>query len=235
MTLSRPRLGFWLIVATIVMAPSAADGLRAQEQSVRPGINDSFKDAKVQEFVEKFEIESREVYAKREQVLKTMNLTKGQTVADIGAGTGLYTRMFSDAVGSEGHVLAVDITKSFLDHIEQSARETNRKNIQTVLCTADSTNLMPGTVDVAFICDTYHHFEFPLKTMKSLHAALKPCGRVFLIDFKRVEGESSDWTMKHVRAGQEVFEKEVTSCGFRRAQSHELLKENYFLEFVKAD
>ena len=208
--------------------------VNAQEKSVRPGINDSFRDPNVSEYIEKFEIESREVFSKRAEIVATCKLAQGATVADVGAGTGIFTRQFSDAVGKDGHVFAVDIAQKFLDHIDKTNRETDRKNVQTILCTAEETKLMPGTVDIAFICDTYHHFEFPLKTMTSLHAALKPGGRVFVIDFKRIEGESTDWTMKHVRAGQEVFEAEILSCGFKKVAEHsKLLKENYFVEFEK--
>jgi predicted methyltransferase len=91
-------------------------------------------------------------------------------------------------------------------------------------------------VDVAFICDTYHHFEFPHKTMTSLRKAMKPGGRVIVIDFRRVEGESTEWTMNHVRAGQEVFEAEITKAGFRSVNEVQgLLKENYLLVFTTAD
>jgi len=59
---------------------------------------------------------------------------------------------------------------------------------------------------------------------------------LFLVDFKRVEGESTDWTMKHVHAGQEVFEAEILSCGFKKVRAHsDLLKENYFIEFEKIE
>jgi len=157
-------------------------------------------------------------------------------VADIGAGTGVFTRLFSEAVGPKGKVFAVDIASNFLEHINSTNREAGRKNVQTVLCTSDSTKLEPETVDVAYICDTYHHFEFPLKTMSSLHAALKPGGRLFLVDFKRVEGKSTEWTMNHVRAGQEVFEAEVLSCGFKKVREHEhLLTDNYFIEFERIE
>ncbi len=208
--------------------------LLAQEKSVRPGINDTFRDPNVSEYIEKFEIESREVFSKHVEIVAACNIAKGASVADVGAGTGIFTRQFSDAVGEKGQVFAVDIAQNFLDHIVKTNRETNRKNVQAVLCTAEDTKLLPDTVDVAFICDTYHHFEFPLKTMTSLHAALKPGGRVFVIDFKRIEGESSDWTMKHVRAGQEVFEEEILACGYKKVREHsKLLKENYFVEFER--
>jgi ubiquinone/menaquinone biosynthesis C-methylase UbiE len=208
--------------------------LLAQEKSVRPGINDTFRDPNVSEYIEKFEIESREVFAKRAEIVAACKIAKGSSVADIGAGTGVFTRQFSDAVGAKGQVFAIDIAQSFLDHIDKTNRETDRKNVQTILCTAEETKLLPDTVDVVFICDTYHHFEFPQKTMTSAHAALKPGGRVYVIDFKRIEGASSDWTLKHVRAGQEVFEAEILACGFKKVGEHsKLLKENYFIEFEK--
>lgn len=223
------RIAFLVVVLMFVSALGVA-----QEKSVRPGINDSFRDPSVSDYVEKFEIESREVFAKREQIVHACRIAKGAAVADVGAGTGIFTRQFADVAGSTGHVFAVDIAQNFLDHINKTNRETDRKNVQTILCTAENTQLMPVTVDVAFICDTYHHFEFPLKTMTSLHAAMKPGGRVFVIDFKRIEGASTDWTMKHVRAGQEVFEAEIISCGFKKVGEYsELLKENYFVEFEK--
>lgn len=206
----------------------------AQEKSVRPGVNDTFRDPDPKAFTERFEIESREVFAKRKEILDAIKLKPTDVVADIGAGTGLFTRLFASNLGPEGRVIAVDISQRFLDHIEVTCREQNLRNVETLLCKDDSTELPPESVDVAFICDTYHHFEFPQKTMISLLKAMKPGGRVILIDFKRIEGESSDWTMDHVRAGQEVFEAEVLESGFRKADEiKDLLKENYMVVFER--
>lgn len=206
----------------------------AQEKSVRPGVNDTFRDPDPKAFTERFEIESREVFAKRKEILDAIKLKPTDVVADIGAGTGLFTRLFASNLGPEGRVIAVDIAQRFLDHIEVTCREQNLRNVETLLCKDDSTELPPESVDVAFICDTYHHFEFPQKTMISLLKAMKPGGRVILIDFKRIEGESSDWTMDHVRAGQEVFEAEVLESGFRKADEiKDLLKENYMVVFER--
>lgn len=208
--------------------------LAAQEASVNPGINDSFRDPNVAEFAERFEVESREVYARRQQIVAACQLKPGETVADIGAGTGLFTRLFAEAVGPKGRVIAVDISPKFLDHIAATSREANLQNIETLLCPADSTGLAPSSIDLAFICDTYHHFEFPQKTMESLFRALRPGGRLILIDFRRVEGESSDWIMSHVRAGQEVFEAEITAVGFRKThEDKDLLDDNYLVAFEK--
>lgn len=206
----------------------------SQEKSVKPGINAPFRDPDVKEFQEKFEVESREVFARRNEIVKGCKIKPGMTIADIGAGTGLFTRLFSEATGPEGRVVAVDIAQKFLDHIEKTSRESGQRNVETLLCTADSTELPPDSIDLAYICDTYHHFEFPNKTMPSLFLAMKPGGRVIVIDFRRVKGECSDWVMNHVRAGQEVFESEIKEAGFQKIDEDEkLLKENYFVVFEK--
>ncbi len=221
-----------ILVATLQLSFLATTF--AQDKSVKPGINDSFRDPNVSEFTERFEIESREVFALRDQIIKECEIKPGSTVADVGAGTGLFTRLFSKVVGDQGRVIAVDISENFLDHIRTTSRELGLKNIDTLLCKDDSTELQSGTIDTAFICDTYHHFEYPEKTMASLFAALKPGGRLILIDFRRIEGVSSDWTMGHVRAGQEVFESEITKSGFVKVKEiPDLLKENYFVIFEK--
>jgi ubiquinone/menaquinone biosynthesis C-methylase UbiE/intracellular sulfur oxidation DsrE/DsrF family protein len=222
-----------ILLASMMMV-SCTINLSAQEQSVRPGINDPFRSPAVDEFVGKFEVESREVYAHRKEIVKACQIKPGQTVADIGAGTGLFTRLFAEAVGNQGQVIAVDIAQKFLDHITLTAREAGFKNIKTLQSKPDSSELPAESVDLIFICDTYHHFEFPQKTMVSLQRALKPGGRLILIDFHRVVGKSTDWVMSHVRAGQEVFEREITDAGLRKVnEEKELLKENYFVIFEK--
>jgi ubiquinone/menaquinone biosynthesis C-methylase UbiE len=219
---------------TLALLLFLAPQLAAQESSVKPGINDPFKNPDLPGFVEKFEGESREIFAHRKAIVAACKLTPGQTVADIGAGTGLFTRLFAEQVGPKGKVFAVDITPKFLDHIRGTAKAANLTNIETVLCTDKSCELKPDSVDLAFICDTYHHFEFPQRTMATVHAALKPGGRLVLIDFKRIKGESSEWTMGHVRAGQEVFEREVTESGFRKTgEVKGVLKDNYLVTFEK--
>jgi ubiquinone/menaquinone biosynthesis C-methylase UbiE len=213
-----------LLTTALVIGPAVSYG---QDQSVKPGINDSFRDPDVKEFTERFEIESREVFAQRDRIVEACEIRPGSTVADIGAGTGLFTRLFAKAVGPKGRVVAVDISENFLEHIRRSSRELGLPNIDTLLCTPDSTELPADSIDTAFICDTYHHFEFPYKTLASLYRAMRPGGRVVVIDFKRIDGVSSDWTLNHVRAGQEVFEAEIVKSGFTKVKEvPELLQEN---------
>jgi predicted methyltransferase len=204
-----------------------------QEKSVRPGINKPFENPDVKEFVGKFEVESREIYAKRKEILEACKLQLGMAVADVGAGTGLFTRLFAGAIGPQGRVYAVDIAPKFIEHIETTCKEAGLQNVKGVVCKPDSVELPEGSVDLVFICDTYHHFEFPQKTMASIHKAMRPGGQVVLVDFHRVEGKSSEWVLGHVRAGQEVFVKEIESAGFKQVGEEKFLKENYLVRFEK--
>lgn len=206
----------------------------AQDASVKPGINDKFLDPKlkVEEWTQKFETESREIFHQRDKIVAAVGLKPGMAMADIGAGTGLFTLTFSEAVGEAGKVYAVDIAKNFLEHIKARATQAHAANVQTIQCTERSVELPEASIDLAFICDVYHHFEYPQASLATLHKALKPGGELVLIDFKRIPGESSDFVMGHVRAGQEVFEAEVIAAGFEKiAEVKDVLKENYFVKF----
>jgi ubiquinone/menaquinone biosynthesis C-methylase UbiE len=205
----------------------------AQDKSVRPGINDAFKDPDLKKYLETFEGESREISMQRKEILAACKLKPGMMVADVGAGTGLFTRQFAAEVGPKGKVFAVDIAPTFLDYIRKTCKEGGITNVETVLCTDKSTELKPDSVDLVFICDTYHHFEFPQRTLDSIHKALKPGGQLVLIDFHRIAGKSSAWTMVHVRAGQEVFTQEIVVAGFRVVGEEKFLKENYLVRFEK--
>jgi ubiquinone/menaquinone biosynthesis C-methylase UbiE len=206
----------------------------AQEKSVNPGINKSFENPSVPEFVERFEREGRDAFDHRKEIVVALGLEPGMAVADVGAGTGLFTRMFSPLVGDSGKVYAVDISEKFVAHIGKIAAEQKMKNIIGVVCTSNDVRLPSQSVDLVFICDTYHHFEFPSATMRSIHKALKPKGQVVLIDFHRIKGVSSEWAMSHVRAGQEVFVREIVDAGFKQVdEKKDMLKESYFVRFEK--
>lgn len=213
-------------------AAEAASGVE-----VPAGINDRFLDPEldVQEWIDRFEVESREVYKARDQILKQLNLKPGERVADVGAGTGFFTLMMADAVGPSGWAYAIEISPRFVEHLVDLFSRRSTGNVTTVMGHRDSICLPPASIDVAFICDVYHHFEFPAETMSSIHTALRDNGRLYVIDFERIPGVSSEWTLGHVRAGKEVFIEEIESVGFGLAGEHEIesFRENYFVEFRK--
>lgn len=201
------------------------------------GINSKFLDPEMnpEEWAKRFEGDGREAYEARNQILAALALEPGMRVADVGAGTGLFTVLFSDAVGDDGWVYAVDIAPKFIEHIATRAQAAGINNITPVLCDEDSVNLPAESIELAYVCDTYHHFEHPQKTVASIYKALRPGGRLVVVDFIREEGVSSEWTLGHVRAGKEVFKQEILSTGFELADEPKVegLKENYLLVFRK--
>ena len=215
--------------------PSARTAPLPPEPSVKPGINTEYlkADLNVTQWVERFEREGREIYDHREAIVAAARIKPGSVVADIGAGTGLFTPSFARAVGPKGKVYAVDIVPAFLEHIQKRAASEGLANVQTVLCTERSVELPPNSIDLAFICDVYHHFEYPQSSLASLHRALRPGGEVLLVEFKRVPGKSSDWILNHVRAGQEVFTAEIAAAGFQQIEEQDILKDNYVVRFRK--
>lgn len=216
-------------------APNAKEP--ASSESVKPGINDNFlnPDLEIDEWIDRFEVESREVYHARNEILERLKLKKGMRVADVGAGTGFYTLLMSEAVGSEGWAYAIDIAPAFIQHLGQLIAAKNVSNATPVFCTDRSICLPPDSIDLAFICDVYHHFEYPMDTMASIHRALRSGGRVVVIDFERIPGVSREWLLGHVRAGKQTFIDEIQSAGFRLIAEREIpgFEENYFLEFAK--
>jgi uncharacterized protein (TIGR01244 family) len=209
----------------------------AKEKSVKPGINEKYlaKDLKIEEWVKRFEGESREIYSNRVQIVEACGLKPGMRIADIGSGTGLYTRLFADKVGEKGWVYAVDIVPAFLRHILEGAAKTKTENVTAVLCAENSIRLPANSVDMVFICDAYHHFEYPRSTMQSIRKALTPDGTLIVIDFERIEGKSRPFVMGHVRAGKTIFRKEIEDAGFELVEELDIegLEENYFLRFKR--
>jgi arylformamidase len=224
---------FSFVAASVTICLLAPLPTTAQEKSVRPGINKPFENPDLKDFLKKFEGESREIAVSAKEIVAACKIRPGMMVADVGAGTGLFTRKFASEVGEKGKVYAVDIAPNFLRHIEKTCEDAKIKNVETVLCDQFSTKLPKNSVDLVFICDTYHHFEFPTRTLQSIHDALRPGGRVVLIDFHRIDGKSSAFVMGHVRAGQEVFVREIKSAGFKVVGEEKFLKENYFVQLEK--
>ena len=131
-----PRINLTVVLACLLATAHAA---QAQEKSVNPGINKSFDSPNIPEFVERFEKEGRDAFDHRNEIVAALGLKPGMAVADVGAGTGLFTRMFSPLVGESGKVYAVDISSEFVAHVLKAARQQNMRNIVGVVCKPDST------------------------------------------------------------------------------------------------
>jgi ubiquinone/menaquinone biosynthesis C-methylase UbiE len=248
-------LGFLALVSTFTLHPvqallqaqdgSQRDGTKTQEddqktaesQSVKPGINKEFlsRELDVDQFMKRFEVESREVYANRQALTKLLEIQPGMAIADIGSGTGAYLNLFAEGVGEQGKVYAVDLAPNFLAHLKERVHQAGWKHVEVVECDEKQVGLGANLLDRAYICDTYHHFEYPMSTMTSLHKAMKKGGMLVVVDFDREPGKSREWILTHVRAGKLDFRAEIEAAGFEFIDEPRLeaLEENYVMRFRK--
>jgi predicted methyltransferase len=223
------------LLASLLTATSAAATADEPGRAVGADINTYYQNADPDRWRSVFESPGREVFDRRFQVVAALDLKPGMDVADIGAGTGLYTLLFARAVRPDGKVYAVDISPGFIDGIMARAADVGVDNVVPVVNRQRSTELPPESIDLAFMADTYHHFEFPQAMLASIHQALRPGGVLAIIDFRRIQGVSNGWVMSHVRAGREQVVAEIEHAGFQLMDEPVALRTNYFLRFRKVD
>lgn len=207
--------------------------LFAQEQDVRPGINEHFRHPDFATWVERFEHEGREVYDKRQQIVQAVRLKPGMSIADVGAGTGLFSKLFAPAVGPAGKVYAEDISDVFIRNIQRIAKQEGLHNLVGIVGSDKDARLPANSLDRVFVCDTYHHFEYPQHMLASIRQALKADGQLIVVDFIKDPKVSSGWILQHVRADKSTVIKEIRAAGFRMVREEKFLHSNYFLVFSK--
>lgn len=188
-------------------------------------------------FLDSMEVGSRELYSAREAVLNAANVPEDARIADIGAGTGLYSLMFADKVGPKGVVYAIDIEPRFLKLIGQRAADLDVGNIVAVLGRDKDITLPPSSVDLVFIADTYHYFSDRPAIMTTVKDALSPRGRLIILDYTLDETHKDDPQRAHVRFGKAGMINEVTSFGFKLVEEPQVegLNDIYMLVFEKAE
>ena len=158
------------------------------------------------------------------RVVGALGLKPGMAVADVGSGSGLFTRPLAKAVLPGGVVYAVDIDPALLKIVERSAKEADIPNITTVLAATDDPKL-PQPVDVIFICDALHHIGNQGPYAKKLRQYLKPGGRIAIIDF------SERWPDGHepMRYTLDQLDGWMKDAGFARTQSVDWLENSFFV------
>ena len=231
---------FGVCLATLLPTAKAENPPRSNGPAPYPAsMNKKFTDPNVdiQQFVKRFETDSRDIYVKRRDITRAVGLRPGDAVADIGAGTGLFTLLFAEQVGPKGTVYAVDIGPAFVKYIAEQAKQRGHERVvKTILNTPDSAELPPGSIDVAFLCDTYHHFEHPEKMLASIRGALRPGGRLVIIDFD-LRKDSSEFVKQRARAAKEVYYREITAAGFELIEKKDApaIQDNFYAEFRRVE
>jgi ubiquinone/menaquinone biosynthesis C-methylase UbiE len=202
------------------------------QQGASPAINRPYVvDTDVARWNRSFESERREVYVKRDAIVAASGVKPGMAVADIGAGTGLFTLLFADAVKPNGSVVAVDISPAFVEYIRETAKKRRMRNVTAVVGSGTDVGLPEASVDLAYLSDVYHHFEHPAETLASIRKALKPGGRMVVVDYERIPGVTSKERIEHVRVDKPTAIREIESAGFKLVEEKKLMRDNYFVVF----
>lgn len=164
----------------------------------------------------------RDAWQKPHEVIEALALKKDEVIADIGAGSGYFTRRLAR---HSAKVFAVDLDAKLLE----KAKGSSPANVETIVAAADDPKLAAARVDTIFICDVLHHIEARPAYYAKLKAALKPGGRIVIIDFYKKKlpvgpPPAMKLTPKQVK-------DEFAAAGFLTARSHSFLPHQYFLEF----
>jgi protein-L-isoaspartate O-methyltransferase len=156
------------------------------------------------------ERESEEAPAK---AIAALRIAPGSVVADVGAGSGYYTVLLANAVGPAGRVVATDLQPAMLDLIREKVDRQRLTNVTTIQGRADDPNLPPATFDLILMVDVYHELASPQPFVRKLREALRPDGRLVLIEF-RLEDPRVPIREVHKMSVSQV-RQELAADGFR--------------------
>jgi SAM-dependent methyltransferase len=179
------------------------------------------------------ERDERERLEQPEKVLDLLKLTPGQMVADIGAGIGYYSLRLARRVGPQGRVLATDIQPEMIARLRVNMKKAKVSNIDPVVCTPTDAKLPSGTLDLALMVDVYHELANPEETMAQVRRALKPDGRLVMIEYR---GEDPTVPIKpeHKMTLAQIRE-ELTPMGFRIQETFDFLPRQHVIVFVPTE
>jgi ubiquinone/menaquinone biosynthesis C-methylase UbiE len=222
-------LVFSLLLPGIACSPSPAAGPQPQPAAQAP----ERKPAAVfsHAYADWLERPGRLEKEKPDEVVRIMNLKNGDVVADIGAGTGFYTRRIARAVAPTGKVYANDIQPEMLDKLQELATAEGITNVVSVLGTETDPKLPAGQMDWILIVDTYHEFQNPEAMLESIKKALKPNGRIALLE-QRLEGDTASHTNIEHRMSVEQVLAEWEPAGFTLMETIETLPSQHLFLFT---
>ncbi len=177
------------------------------------------------EYARILEDPKRDAWQKPHEVVTALALEPDQAIADIGAGSGYFARRFAHHAGK---VYAVDIDEALLKRTAEGAPS----NLQTVLAAPDDPKLAPSSVDVIFFCDVLHHIDNRAAYYVKLDKALKPGGRIVIVDFYK--NKLPVGPPESMKLSDEQVVSELASAGFKKAKAFDFLPYQYFLVFERA-
>lgn len=197
----------WLLLAVLL-----AGGVVPSRAQLAP--------RKAEEWEKTLESRGRTATQKVNEVIADLSLKPGMIVADIGAGSGFFSRPLAKAVSPGGKVYAVDIQQGLLDYINKRDSEENIGNIQTVLGEFDDPKLPARNVDLAFINDVLHHIEHRAVYLKALGTYIKPTGRIAIIEMNKDDPNTGHKNQPELLVGRDDILHWMSDAGFKLVEEH---------------
>lgn len=192
----------WVTGISAQVAGTANAGYRTKEgrESVAAGLDGPERDAR----------------QRPRELVSSLQLAAGSTVVDLGTGVGYMLPYLSEAVGKSGTVIAEDIHQDFLDRAKTKAEADRLPNIRFVLGTDTDPQLPQNSADLILVLDAYHHFDYPEKMLHAIAQALRPAGRLAIVEYyKRKDAMGpGDRALTHIRLDAPDLVREVEANGF---------------------
>ena len=165
------------------------------------------------------------------KAIAMLDLAPDTVIADIGAGSGYYSFRIAPLV-PEGQVIAVDIQPQMLRHLRDEAARLSLANVHPHLGTIESVEIPANTLDAALMVDAYHEFSHPAEMLQSLHEALKPGGKIYLLEYRAEDPNVPIKTLHKMTVAQ--ARKEFEALGFTFLENKSGLPWQHFLVFGKS-
>ena len=213
------------IVLLAVLCATLAGSALAEDQHRRPD--------DIKQYLEHLDSTERDRYQKPSEVIDALKVKPGMAVADLGSGSGYFTRRFIEAVTETGMVYAVDVEPEMLAYAKESVIHMHiAYTAEFILAQPDNPKLPFESVDLLFVCNTIHHLENRSKYFSDLKSSLKPGARIAIIDFYPDERSGDLGFPKHHLVARDTIVQEMAAAGYQLAREHSFLPKQYFLEFV---
>lgn len=171
----------------------------------------------------------RDAEEQPDRVVRELKIKPGSTVADLGAGVGYFTWRLARAVGPKGKVIAVDIQPGMIERLQQNLAERGITNVEPVLGSEENPRLSPNSIDLVLLVDVYHELQKPAQTMAHVRRALKPDGRLVLIEYRKEDPNIPIHPLHKMTVGE--VRQEIEPIGFKLDELLDFLPSQHIVIF----
>jgi predicted methyltransferase len=221
---ARAALASALIVATTL-------AIAAQQAGVHPLSGRRYALTMSVEGADWLDRSERDLEEDPDRAINVLNIEKGSTVADVGAGSGYMTVKLSKKVGPQGKVYATDIQQGMLDLLAKRLARNKIANVAAVLGTQDDPKLPAGAIDLILMVDVYHELSQPQVMLRRLRDSLKPAGRLVLVEYRKEDPNIPIRPEHKMSVAEAKLEVEVE--GFKLTKTNEDLPRQHILVFTR--